>query len=63
MNRVLDVEVTEGGSMFGHAFGGLNFKVDMSSQCLVVKVPCTLEELYTGTDKLVNYSRKVNILE
>jgi hypothetical protein len=43
MDRVLDVSVSTGGSLFGHAFGGLNFKADMGCANLVVKVPCELE--------------------
>ena len=31
MNRVLDVGVTEEGGLFGHAFGGLKFNVNMGS--------------------------------
>ena len=62
MNKVLDVSVKTGGGLFGHAFGGLNAKPALGCETLIVKVPCTLEELYTGTSKMVNYNRKVSFV-
>ena len=61
MERVLDVGVQPGG-LYGHAFGGLNYKSNAESPNLVVKVPCTLQQLYTGANKMVNYNRKVFVI-
>lgn len=47
------------GSMFNHAFGGLNYQDQEARPDLVVEVSCSLNELYTGHPKEVEYSKKV----
>jgi hypothetical protein len=45
------------GSMFGSSFGNQNFKGISFVPNLIVSVPCTLNELYNGCSKLVQYER------
>ena len=59
LGGVLDLKINTEGSLFGHAFGGLENKEKFVCQHLVVKVPCNLEELYRGATKTVKYDRKV----
>ena len=51
----------ERGSLFGGAYGGLNFTENFEYENLVVKVPCTLNELYLGVAKSINYKRRVSV--
>ena len=55
LNSVLDLRINTEGSLFGHAFGGLENKSAFKCQSLVVQVPCMLEELYKGATKTVLY--------
>lgn len=48
------------GTMFGFAFGGLNYKGPTSIPNLEVPVECTLNELYNGCTKQVTYTRTVS---
>lgn len=59
LGSVLDLQLNTEGSLFGHAFGGLENKANFVCEHLVVKVPCKLEELYRGATKTVQYQRKV----
>lgn len=61
LNSILDLKINTEGSLFGHAFGGLENKSEFKCQSLVVQVPCTLEELYKGATKTVLYERKVQL--
>ena len=54
----MDLGIKTNGGIFGHAFGGTNHKDSEITPNLVVKVACTLQELYTGCNKLVNYMKK-----
>jgi len=47
------------GSLFGFAFGGLNYKGPTSIANLEVVVECTLNELYNGCSKKISYNRTV----
>jgi DnaJ homolog subfamily B member 13 len=47
------------GSLFGFAFGGLNYGGARSVPKLEVIVECTLNELYNGCSKKVTYTRTV----
>jgi len=51
MAKILDQKVIQKGSIFSHAFGALNYKDTYPNQDLIVKVPCTLAELYQGVAK------------
>jgi hypothetical protein len=55
----VDAEVIEKGSLLGFAYGGLNYKKHIENEDLIVKVPCTLHELYLGVAKHVSYQRRV----
>jgi DnaJ homolog subfamily B member 13 len=59
LGSVLDLKLNTEGSLFGHAFGGLESKAVFVCEPLVVKVPCRLEELYRGAIKTVQFERKV----
>jgi DnaJ family protein B protein 13 len=61
LGSVLDLKLNTEGSLFGHAFGGLDNKEAFVCEPLVVKVPCKLEELYRGATKTVKYERKVGL--
>lgn len=43
------------GSLFGAAFGGLNYRRQEAGEDLVVSVSCNLNELYMGVAKVVTY--------
>eukprot|EP01016_Furgasonia_blochmanni_P034292 TRINITY_DN3679_c0_g1_i3.p2 TRINITY_DN3679_c0_g1~~TRINITY_DN3679_c0_g1_i3.p2 ORF type:complete len:214 (-),score=49.83 TRINITY_DN3679_c0_g1_i3:938-1579(-) len=45
--------------MFGHAFGGQNYKPTLVNPPLIVPVKCTLNELYNGCSKKVAFARIV----
>jgi len=47
------------GTLFGFAFGGLNYKGPSKIPNLEVPVECTLNELYNGCSKRVTYTRTV----
>lgn len=47
------------GSMFGSAYGGLSQKERKKPNDLMVTCECTLEELYIGCMKTINYERFV----
>lgn len=51
----IDSEMIERGSLFGAAYGGLNYKSKSINEDLVVQVSCNLHELYLGVAKMVNY--------
>lgn len=57
----IDKDIIERGSLFGHAYGGLNYKEDHQLEDLTVIVHCTLHELYLGVAKVLSYDRRVNI--
>lgn len=59
MAKILDQKVIQKGSIFSHAFGALNYKDTYPNHDLIVKVPCTLSELYRGVAKKSTYKRKV----
>lgn len=58
----VDSDISEKGSLFSHAYGGLNYKSMEILEDLFVPVPCTLNELYLGVAKKVGYGRRVIII-
>lgn len=60
LSHLLDQDGSqELGSLFGFAFGGLNYSGIRSVPTLEVVVECTLNELYNGCSKKVTYTRTV----
>lgn len=57
--KTLDQKIIQKGSIFSSAFGTLNYKDTYPNEDLIVKVPCTLSELYQGVAKKSTYKRKV----
>jgi DnaJ family protein B protein 13 len=47
------------GSLFGFAFGGLNYQGVKSVKTLDVLVECSLNELYNGCSKTVTYTKSI----
>lgn len=56
-SALLEKDTDNQGSMFGFSFGSQNFKEVRKPDDLVVEVPCTLVELYSGCSKEVKFDR------
>jgi DnaJ-class molecular chaperone len=56
-SALLEKDTDNQGSMFGFSFGSQNFKEIRKPSDLVVEVPCTLVELFSGCSKKVNFDR------
>lgn len=59
-NFVTDQEGKEvNGSLFGQAYGGINYPGLAKQPPLVVNVECSLNELYNGCSKEIEFERIV----
>ena len=54
-----DYNATEIGTMFREPFDGVEILEKTKPEDLVVKVPCTLSELYNGCNKTVTFKRRI----
>ncbi len=57
----VDSSILERGSLFGHAFGGLNYRGSEKEGLLAVSGQCSLHELYMGGAKHICYERRVTV--